>query len=65
MKLKGYLKKHRLKPTVWAKRHGISPSIISRYLNGKTTLSKENALKIDDATYGDVTALELLYPDVY
>lgn len=65
MKLKEYLKKHKLKPTLWAKDYGISPSIISRFLNNKTTLSKENALKIEDATHGDVSILESLYPDIY
>ncbi len=65
MKLKGYFKKHKLKPTKWAIENNISPSIISRYLNNKTTMSKENAVKIEDATHGDVSILELLYPEVY
>ncbi len=65
MKLKGFLKKHKLKPTPWAKKKGISPSIISRHLNGVTGMSKKNALEIEQATDGEVTVLELLYPEIY
>lgn len=65
MKLSGYFRKHKLKPSNWAKEHNIPPSVISKYLNGKTGLNKDSALKIEKATNGEVTVLELLYPDIY
>ena len=61
--LKRYLSRKKLRPTAWARANGIAPPVISRYLNGKTGLSPENALRIERATDGEVTRLELLYPD--
>jgi len=62
MELKRYIKTVGLKPTPWAIKKGLSPSVISRFLNGKG-LSLDNALKIEQATNGEVTRLELLYPE--
>lgn len=62
MTLLEYLQKNNLKPTPWATKNEIAPSVVSRYLNGKG-VSKENALKISKATNGEVTIVELLYPD--
>lgn len=65
MKLKGYFKKHGIKQTSWAEDHGISKAVISKYLRGITGLSGKNAMKIQEATDGECTILELLYPDEY
>jgi len=62
MNIQKYLNKNNLKPTPWAVDNKIAPSVISRYLNGKG-ISKGNALKIEQATGGAVTVIELLYPD--
>ena len=61
-RLKKYLKTNGLKPTPWAKKHGIAPPVISRYFHGYA-ISKENALRIEQATDGAVTRMELLYPE--
>ena len=63
MELQVYLDKAKLKPTPWAVKHKIAPSVISRYLHGKTDISPENALKIVVATGGVVTLHEALYPE--
>lgn len=60
--LEKYLKENGLKPTPWAIDNKIAPSVISRHINGKN-ISKDNALKIQKATNGAVTAMELLYPE--
>ncbi len=60
MGLKSYFEKKNLKPTPWAEKNGIAPSVISRYLNGRG-LSAKNALRIQKATGGQVTVMELLY----
>lgn len=61
MKLLDYIQENDLKATPWAIRNKIAPSVISRYLSGKG-ISKQNALKIEQATNGKVTVMELLYP---
>jgi hypothetical protein len=60
MKLIDYFNSARAKPTPWAKDNGIAPSVISRYLNGKG-ISAKNALRIQAATGGKVTVMELLF----
>jgi len=60
MNLKTYLAKNEFKPTPWALKHSISPSVISRYLAGRR-LSPENAERIERATDGEVSRMELLY----
>ncbi len=62
MRLEKYLKDNKLKPTPWAVKHRIAAAVISRYLNGKG-ISPQNAEKIEVATDGDVSVMELLYPD--
>lgn len=63
MKLSEYFEINKFKPTPWAKKNEISPAIISRYLNNGTGVSPKNALKIEKATCGKVTRMELLYPE--
>lgn len=61
MDLKNYFKNNKIKFTPWAVEKEISPSVISRFIGGKG-MSPENALKIEQATDGQVTRMELLYP---
>jgi hypothetical protein len=59
--LKIFFKKNGIKPTPWAEKHNIAPAVISRYLNGRG-ISKENALKISQASFGEVSVMDILYP---
>lgn len=58
-KLQQFFEVEKIKPTPWAVEHKIAPSVISRYLNGKG-ISPKNAQKIEIATGGRVTVLDLL-----
>ena len=49
----------RTSPTVWAKKNGISPMVLSRYFSGKD-LSFRNLLKIEKATEKFVTVDDLV-----
>ncbi len=49
--------------SAFAKRTGIPQSTVWRIANQKTQISPENALRIEQATHGQVTRMELLYPD--
>jgi hypothetical protein len=57
-----YFEKNDIKPTPWAIKNGIAASVISRYLQGRG-ISTGNALKISQACFGEVTVLQILYPD--
>lgn len=60
MELQKYLDEVGLKPTPWAIKHKIAPSVISRYLNGGE-IYKDNARKVVVATGGKVTLEEMLF----
>lgn len=60
MDLGAYLKEIGARPSKWARQQGISPSIISRFLNGKRGLAGETGFRIIEATDGKVTLEELL-----
>ena len=60
-KLREFFEKTGVRPTPWAVDHKISPSVISRLLNGRG-VSPANAAKIAAATGGEVTEMDLLYP---
>ena len=62
--LKQFFEIHSFKPTPWAAINGIAPSVISRLLNGRG-ISPLNALRIEQATNGEVTRDELLYPELH
>ncbi len=62
MKLKKYLDKCSIKNSHFAKRVGVSPAFITYILQGKKRPSPEVAKKIEEATHGMVTRMELLYP---
>ena len=61
-KLSKYFKKHKLKPTPWGVKYGISPATLSRFLRGKSSLTPANAKKIAESTWGEVSVMDLLYP---
>jgi plasmid maintenance system antidote protein VapI len=50
MNLKEYLLSIGEKPTPWAKKHGIPPSVISKFINNKSGLSLKMALRIAELT---------------
>lgn len=58
-KLLKYLTKNDLRPTPWALDNNLSPSTVSRCLNGKV-ISWDNAKKISAATLGEVKVVELM-----
>ena len=60
-KLSKYFKRHDIKFTPWGIKNNISPSTIYRHLNGKGSLSPENAKRISEATFGEVSVLDLLF----
>ena len=62
MKLQDYLEKHEMKAEQLAKKAGVYPSVLSRFLNGKNPMHPKNARKVSLATLGRVTIEELLYP---
>jgi DNA-binding transcriptional regulator YdaS (Cro superfamily) len=65
MNLQAYFTENGIKaPTVWAKLKGLDPSLISRCLNGKG-ISPKNAAEIEKACDGQVTRMEILYPDQF
>ena len=63
MKLKDYLTQNDISHARFAEIVGCSQSHISLICSRKRYPSRLVALKIEQATEGDVTAMELLYPD--
>lgn len=58
-----YLKKRNESVSQFANRSGIPQPTVWRIFNEKFTPSPETALKINQATNGDITCMELLYPE--
>lgn len=63
MKLKQFLRKKRINLNFFAKRVGCKQPHISLICAKKRRPSPDLALKIEQATDGEVTAMELLYPE--
>jgi hypothetical protein len=61
-KLREFFKRNGFRPTPWAVKNSIAPAVISRFLNGRG-ISPANAARIASATNGEVSVLDLLYPD--
>ena len=59
--LKQYLIKHNLSENAFANTHNIPQATIWRVANDKVTPDPATAKKIEQATQGKVTRLELLY----
>lgn len=62
MDLKSYFKKYPVKKAFLAKGIGVSPSFITYLAQGKKFPSAKIAARIETATHGLVTRMELLYP---
>lgn len=62
--LQRYLDSNNETPTSFAKKCGVSQPTIWRFLNSEiNSLKADTALKIQEATGGAVTVMELLYPE--
>lgn len=59
MDLKDFLAGLDEKPSNWAKRNGIDPATLSRFLRGKQSLLLDTAQKIVEASAGQVSYQEL------
>jgi len=62
MTLEKYLKKNKITLTDFSKDTQISLSMISRIISRNRRPSPQKALRIENATGGKVSRLELLYP---
>lgn len=63
MKLKNYLKYKNLTISAFAKVAELKQPHLSLIMNGNRRPSPELAKKIEEATKGEVTVLELLFPE--
>jgi len=63
MSLKRWQKKQNLSNVKLASLLHIDPSFLTHYYAGRRNFSPQLALKIEQLTNGEVTCLELLYPD--
>jgi len=62
--LQKYLELKNETASIFAKRCGVSQPTIWRFLNNETnSLKAKTALKIQEATGGAVSVIELLYPE--
>ena len=64
MDLKSYLKLNNLSTTKFANAAGCAQSMVSMVCSGNRRPSPDLALAISRATGGQVSVLELLYPDM-
>jgi plasmid maintenance system antidote protein VapI len=59
MSLHEYLAEEQISPTAWAKKVGIPQPVISRLLAGTRTVSLKTAIRIQEATGGQVRVEDL------
>lgn len=62
--LKSYLKRHQLSQGSLAAKLGVSPGLVWQWLNGRTRITGNMAVRIEDATNGEVTRKDLR-PELY
>jgi plasmid maintenance system antidote protein VapI len=60
MKLSAYLEREGVKPSQFAYRLGVEPSTITRLLSGERSCSLDMAIRIEEATDGEVAPRELI-----
>ena len=65
MNIKTYCKKHKLKFKDFATLSEIAPAYVTQLIRGQRRPSPDLALKIEQATNGEVTRDELLFPELY
>lgn len=66
MNIAGYLEKHHLSQEAFAKLLGVSQGLVWQWIDGRTRVTAERAIDIEEKTGGEVTKHELrpdLYPD--
>ena len=63
MKLKSYLKKNKTTQTKFAEISGVKRCLLSTYITGCRYPSYRTALKIEKATNGEVTVLDMISRD--
>jgi DNA-binding transcriptional regulator YdaS (Cro superfamily) len=64
MNIASYLEKHGLSQEQFAKKLGVSQGLIWQWINGRTKISPDRALRIEEATNGEVTR-EDLFPQLF
>lgn len=64
MTLQSYLKKHNLSQEAFAKSLHVSKGLVWQWLNGRTRITGEMAVRIERATDGEVRRQDLL-PELY
>jgi len=64
MNLREYLKAKRLRPYRFAIMVGMSPATLYRNLAGKTRMSANLAVKIEQFTKGEITRAEAMWPNI-
>lgn len=62
--IKAYLKKHKLSQEVFADQVGVSQGLVWQWLDGRTRITAERAIEIEDKTDGEITRHDLR-PDLY
>lgn len=65
MLLKEWLKKKNINVPLFAKKMGINPSGIYKYMLGAKRISPELAVRIEEFTKGEVSRVEALWPEMY
>jgi transcriptional regulator with XRE-family HTH domain len=60
MKLKKYLEERGMSQTFFAKKVGVNPTHLSRWIGGKTVPRIDYILKIEEATNGEVSSRDWL-----
>jgi DNA-binding transcriptional regulator YdaS (Cro superfamily) len=64
MDIKAYLEKHELSQEQFAKQLGVSQGLVWQWLDGRTRITAERAVEIEEKTAGEVTRRDLR-PDLY
>lgn len=64
MDIKAYLGKHQLSQEQFAKQIGVSQGLVWQWIEGRTRITAERAVEIEDKTDGEITR-QALRPDLY
>lgn len=64
MTLQEYLEKHGITQAEFARRVGISDQTVCDFLAGRKAFSDETALKIEQATDGEIQFVDVKHPNV-
>lgn len=64
MNIAGYLKKHRLSQEDFAKRVGVTQGLVWQWIKGRTRITAERAIEIENLTGGEVSRHDCR-PDIF